>query len=100
MSEGFKDFDGLREYSITNNQFRRGLMTARVVLSNADAEVLCSQYADPKRPGRALWKVFCDDVDEGLIILFIILCFTFAKSRLLQFLVFFTVKRSKNFKVT
>ncbi|XP_075260146.1 uncharacterized protein LOC142351824 isoform X2 [Convolutriloba macropyga] len=64
ISEGFKDFDNLREYSITNSQFRRGLMTSRIGLSNAEAEVLCSEFRDPKRNGRTLWKAFCDEVDQ------------------------------------
>ncbi|XP_063718661.1 uncharacterized protein LOC134845608 isoform X2 [Symsagittifera roscoffensis] len=64
ISEGFKDFDNLREYSVTNSQFRRGLMTSRVALTNADAEVLCSQFADPKRNGRTMWKAFCDEIDQ------------------------------------
>ena len=65
ISEGFKDYDNLREYSITNNQFRRGLMTSRIGLTNAEAEVVCSQFADPKRSGRTLWKAFCDEIDQG-----------------------------------
>jgi len=64
ISEGFKDFDNLREYSLTNSQFRRGLMTSRVALSNAEAEVLCTEFRDPKRNGRTLWKAFCDEVDQ------------------------------------
>jgi Ca2+-binding EF-hand superfamily protein len=63
LNEFFRDFDRLRSGNITKPQFRIGMNMAKIDLSNAEFDLLVSNYASDK-PDMFRWREFCDAVDE------------------------------------
>lgn len=63
LTEWFKDFDKRHTGKITPAQFRRGLTTARVLLTDDEAALMARKFATAD--GFVDYQAFCDRVDEG-----------------------------------
>jgi Ca2+-binding EF-hand superfamily protein len=63
LDEFLRDFDKLRSGSITATQLRLGLNMAKLVLSNAEFDVICENFASTI-PGKVLWRDFVTKIEE------------------------------------
>lgn len=65
MSEFFRDFDKLRSYSISKNEFVRGLNQIGESLTPEEFDIIANHYTDPKKNGCCKWINFENDIEKG-----------------------------------
>ncbi|CAD8206649.1 unnamed protein product [Paramecium pentaurelia] len=64
IAEFLRDFDKLRSGTITITQLRKGLSMAKILLSDAEFQLILNNFGCKDKQGFVFWKEFTDQVDQ------------------------------------
>lgn len=64
MSDFLRDFDKLRHWNVSKDQFRLALNMAKLTLSEKEFNLIIDYFGCENKPGFIRWKDFTDRIDE------------------------------------